>query len=38
MAQAIILIVISLVYKMLYYDGLHFEPSYSRHIALIFVG
>ena len=35
MAQAIILIVILLVYKMLYYDGLHFEPSYSRHTALI---
>ena len=37
-AQAIILIVISLVYKMLSYDGLLFKPSYSRHIALISVG
>ena len=38
MAQAVILIVISLVYNMLSYDGLPFKPSYSRHIALIFDG
>ena len=38
MAQAVILIVISLFYKMLFYDGLPFKPSYSRHIALIFDG
>ena len=37
-AQAIILMAISLVYNILSYDGLHFKPSYSRHIALIFVG
>ena len=38
MAQAVILIVISLVYNVLSYDGLPFKPSYSRHIALIFDG
>ena len=35
MAQAIILIVILLVCKVLSYDGLPFKPSYSRHKALI---
>jgi len=38
MAQAIILIVISLIYNILSYDGLLFKPSYSRHTALIFAG